>query len=109
MTDQTRPKHYTDLTPEPIEVIEAWGLSFGLGNAVKYISRAGRKPGSDAVTDLRKASYYLTREITRLSRAAATLSPPHGPDHACPDCDAIRGLIGHVPLVEFNRRRLEGT
>lgn len=50
----------------PIEVIEDWGLGFCLGNAVKYISRAGRK--GDAVTDLKKALYYIQREIERLER-----------------------------------------
>ena len=66
MTDAIRPAHYTDLQPEPIEVIEAWGLGFALGNAVKYLSRAGRKPGADAVTDLRKAVFYIEREIARI-------------------------------------------
>ena len=46
---------------ETINVIEAWGLGFNLGNAVKYVSRAGKK--GDAVTDLEKAKWYLEREI----------------------------------------------
>lgn len=66
--DPTRPSHYTDLTPEPIEVIEAWGLGFNLGNAVKYIARAGKK--GDALDDLKKAAWYLDREIKRMSRGS---------------------------------------
>ena len=59
------PSHYGgDTTYETIKVIEAWGLGFHLGNAVKYISRAGRK--GDALEDLRKAAWYLAREIERL-------------------------------------------
>jgi hypothetical protein len=58
-----RPAHYTSLQPEPIEVIESWELGFCLGNAVKYIARAGRK--GDRVEDLKKAAWYLQREIER--------------------------------------------
>lgn len=60
--DAIRPSHYTELQPEPIDVIESWKLGFHLGNAVKYIARAGRKT-SDAITDLEKAVWYLQREI----------------------------------------------
>lgn len=59
----TRPRHYTQLDPEPIEMIESWSLGFHLGNAVKYIARAGRKPGADANDDLEKAKWYLLRSI----------------------------------------------
>jgi hypothetical protein len=49
------PAHYggKDNPYEAIKVIEAWGLGFCLGNAVKYILRAGKK--GDAVEDLKKA------------------------------------------------------
>lgn len=63
-----RPQHYTDLVPEPLEVIESWGLGFSLGNVVKYVARAGRKPGVDAVSDLVKARTYLDLEIERQTR-----------------------------------------
>ncbi len=56
---------------EAIKVIEAWELGFHLGNCVKYIARAGRKPGTDAVEDLRKARWYLDREIGRLETPEA--------------------------------------
>lgn len=57
------PDHYGgDTTYEAIKVIEAWGLNFCLGNVVKYISRCGKKPGSDPIDDLRKARVYLVRE-----------------------------------------------
>jgi hypothetical protein len=62
------PAHYggADDPYEAIKVIEAWALGFCLGNAVKYISRAGRK--GDALTDLRKARWYIDREIARRER-----------------------------------------
>ena len=57
------PPHYggADNPFEAIKVIEAWGLGFSLGNAVKYISRAGKK--GDRLEDLKKARWYLDREI----------------------------------------------
>lgn len=53
---------------ECVKVIEAWGLSFCLGNALKYICRAGKKPGVDAAEDLEKCVWYVRHEIERLKR-----------------------------------------
>lgn len=62
------PAHYggADNPYEAIKVIEAWGLGFCLGNAVKYISRAGKKDSAKRIEDLKKASWYLNREIETL-------------------------------------------
>ena len=69
MTDMINPNHYRgDRQYEPIAVIEDWGLNYRLGNAVKYISRNGRKPGEDPREGLRKAIWYLEREIASLDR-----------------------------------------
>jgi hypothetical protein len=61
------PKHYGgDANPfEAIKVIEAWGLGFHLGNVVKYIARAGKKDPAKELEDLKKARWYLDREIQR--------------------------------------------
>jgi hypothetical protein len=56
-----QPPHYTYSAIEPIDVIEAWNLNFRLGNALKYIARADDK--GDRLNDLRKAAWYLHREI----------------------------------------------
>lgn len=62
----SHPLHYGGDTPyETIKVIEAWGLNFHLGNAVKYLSRAGKKEDSDPIEDLCKAVWYIQREITQ--------------------------------------------
>jgi hypothetical protein len=53
---------------EAIKVIEAWGLGFCLGNTVKYISRAGLK-ADPALQDLKKARWYLDREIAHLEKS----------------------------------------
>lgn len=60
------PAHYqaTHNKYETIKVIDAWGLGFSLGNAVKYISRAGKK--GSAVEDLKKALWYIEHEIKKL-------------------------------------------
>jgi hypothetical protein len=61
------PEHYggSDSTYEAIKVIEAWELGFCLGNVIKYISRAGKK--GSKLEDLKKAQWYLNREIEKLS------------------------------------------
>ena len=64
MTDMINPDHYKgDRQYEPIAVIEDWGLNYRLGNALKYLSRNGRKPGEDPREGLKKAIWYLEREI----------------------------------------------
>ena len=64
------PKHYTD-HPSGIECIQITEhMNFCLGNAVKYIWRADLK--HDAIEDLKKAKWYLEREIAK--REAATQS-----------------------------------
>lgn len=60
------PAHYASGGIEAIDVIEAFGLGFHLGNVVKYVLRADRKGAQ--VEDLRKARWYLEREIARRAR-----------------------------------------
>ena len=59
----SNPQHYRETAVEPIDAIEAWGLSYNLGNVVKYLARAGRKGSDTRAADLRKAADYLHREI----------------------------------------------
>jgi RNA polymerase sigma factor (sigma-70 family) len=65
---KVEPAHYRDLSPEPIEVIERWQLDFCLGNALKYLARAGRKGGEAELDDLKKAAWYLQRRFKQLER-----------------------------------------
>ena len=58
------PSHYNMGKYEAIDVIEDWELGFNLGNTIKYISRAGHK--DSIVQDLKKAMWYLQREIDRI-------------------------------------------
>ena len=59
------PKHYTS-HPSGVECIEiAEMLPFNLGNALKYLWRAGKK--LDEVEDIKKAVFYLRRQANSLT------------------------------------------
>lgn len=64
------PKHYTGHPSgvECITIVEHMG--FNLGNAIKYVWRAGVK-SPDPLEDLKKASWYIEREIERLTKGGA--------------------------------------
>lgn len=62
------PKHYTS-HPSGVECIQITEhMNFCLGNALKYLWRAGQK--SDELKDLKKARWYIDREIARVSTAS---------------------------------------
>lgn len=68
------PSHYTG-HPSGIECIQVTEhMNFNLGNAVKYIWRCGEK--GFQIQDLKKAAWYLEREIERLKKKA--YDPTHG-------------------------------
>lgn len=60
------PSHYASGKIEVIDFIEDKGLGFHLGNAIKYISRAGKKDPDKTIEDLRKAIWYINRQISLL-------------------------------------------
>lgn len=65
-----RPAHYTAGRKfEPVDVIRDWGLNFSLGNAVKYVSRAGRKDPAKTIEDLKKAIWYIQNEIDSIEKS----------------------------------------
>ncbi len=65
------PSHYTDGKIEVIDFIEDKKLNFHRGNAVKYISRAGKKDPTKEKEDILKAIWYLQRDVQRLDAAEA--------------------------------------
>lgn len=70
------PKHYTS-HPSGVECIQITEhMGFNLGNALKYIWRADLK--NDAIEDLKKAAWYVQREIELRERVANATVP------ACP-------------------------
>ena len=60
------PSYYNQGRIEVIDYIEDKNLGFHLGNAVKYISRAGHKDPSKTIEDIKKAIWYLERYIQLL-------------------------------------------
>lgn len=62
------PTHYNHGGIEVIDAIESWQLGFHLGNVVKYVARAVHK--GSRLEDLKKARWYLDREIARQDGAA---------------------------------------
>ena len=68
MTDMVNhPAHYNRGGIETIDVIEAFDLDYGTGNAVKYIMRHRFK--HDSLEDLKKARWYLDRRISQLEKS----------------------------------------
>ena len=86
------PDHYTDGNIEVIDFIEDKRLGYHLGNAVKYISRAGKKDPDKYIEDLQQAVWYLQREIKRstvqMSISTGTL-----------DADKLRDLMRKTPIT----------
>lgn len=68
MTQINHPDYYSANGFEVIDFIDAHNLNFNLGNVVKYVSRSGRKDGEDTLTALKKAQWYLNREIQRMEK-----------------------------------------
>jgi hypothetical protein len=64
------PDHYNAGAIEVIDYIEDQGLAEGfcLGNAIKYISRAGKKDNESTAKDLKKAKWYIDRYIGLISK-----------------------------------------
>jgi hypothetical protein len=58
------PSHYNKGKIEVIDAIEDWCLNFNLGNVIKYVARAEHK--GNKLEDLKKAQFYINREIERL-------------------------------------------
>jgi hypothetical protein len=66
------PRHYTSGSIEVIDYIidQGFGEGFCLGNAMKYISRAGKKDPSKKIQDLEKAAWYLNKWIGHLKKTS---------------------------------------
>jgi len=67
----SHPAHYCTGKIEVIDFIEDQKLPYHLGNAMKYICRAGKKNPEKTAEDLQKAVWYINRYITLLGKEAA--------------------------------------
>lgn len=100
MSDNVKhPSHYVDGRKfEPKDVIRDWGLNFNLGNAVKYIARAGRK--ADLVEDLKKAQQYIQFEIDAIEAEEKQATKPKAPIH--PNCKcSVKPVMPKVGIIEL--------
>lgn len=88
MTKQN-PDHYKTALVEVWDYIHQNELDYFKGNILKYVIRAGRKPGESELDDLLKAKTYLDKLISLKENVPA--SPERDPiqelyDAACSDC-----------------------
>lgn len=100
MSDNVKhPSHYVEGRKfEPKDVIRDWGLNFNLGNAVKYIARAGRK--ADLVEDLKKAQQYIQFEIDAIKEEEKQATKPKAPIH--PNCKcSVKPVMPKVGIIEL--------
>lgn len=74
MSDAINPSHYKDGYSNGAEVIDITeNLNFNRGNAVKYIARAGKKDPTTEIQELRKAKWYIERELERLGKPSISI------------------------------------
>jgi len=99
--DVNHPSHYTQ-HPSGVECITVTEhMTFNLGNAVKYIWRAGLK-SPDAIRDLEKARWYINRELGRLARGEEN-SPKEHRAVASPAANGL-GILEAVASTRPNPR-----
>jgi hypothetical protein len=66
--DVSHPKHYTS-HPSGVECIQiVEHMTFNVGCVIKYLWRNGLKTGEPSIKDLKKAQWYIAREIERVEK-----------------------------------------
>ena len=82
-----QPQHYQGGNISTNDVIREFNLNFALGNVVKYVLRAGRKPDASTLEDLNKALWYLRDEIKERK----------------PDSSGLEGLAARTSSTNWGR------
>ena len=95
MDNINHPSYYADGKIEVIEFIEDKNFGYCLGNAIKYISRAGKKSKETEIQDLQKAVWYINRRIQELSEQQETVNHevPENCNRKVPSSDDIREIL----------------
>lgn len=75
LKDVRFPSHYNQGKFEVIEFIEDQNFQYHIGNAVKYLSRAGKKNPDKIIEDYEKAIWYIQRRIEVLKNPTNTIKP----------------------------------
>ena len=78
MDNVNHPSYYADGKIEVIEFIEDKNFGYCLGNAIKYISRSGKKSKETEILDLQKAIWYINRRIQELSKQQKSINNETG-------------------------------
>jgi hypothetical protein len=107
-TDAINPSHYRTGRWMPIDLIEDKNLDFCLGNALKYISRAGKKDPDKVVEDYKKAIWYLQREKASVESGHCHLNMRYGSIAASEYCED-NGLSYHITHVVLEICELVGV
>lgn len=102
------PSHYCRGGIEVLDAIEAWGLDYHRGNAIKYIARAGHKDPAKEAEDLRKAIFYLRRKIDLVRKRKKTKAKVKvlggiGLHKACKAWELDDGRLYAVEMIVFSR------
>ena len=100
MTDNVNhPAHYENqrVILEPIDLCQAY--DFSLGNAIKYIIRAGKKDGNSEEQDLAKARWYLRNALETMS-SARPVEPDGNRFHLYLTTAAIMAYSVDNPLIQ---------
>lgn len=109
----SHPSYYTDGKIEVWDFIEDWDLGYFLGNAVKYISRAGKKSEDTRIEDLEKAKCYINKQLAIwrkadviLNKASGEIGPyEYGDDKSLTMALATTiGMICHSNTGSYKRR-----
>ena len=85
------PSHYTDGEIEVITYIDDKNFNYCRGNAIKYISRAGKKNPEKEIEDLKKAEWYIHHEIERLQKLKEQKKYIHR-DHYSVHCESLLSI-----------------
>ena len=103
------PAHYAEGRKyEPYKVIKDWDLNFNLGNAVKYIFRAGRK--DNAAVDLKKAIEYIQFELEAIEGEQEKAPEPAKDfyEDNCCGCGECGGCCRHEQEDDEDYKLLDG-
>lgn len=99
------PKHYNTGKIEVIDFIEDQKFNYYRGNAVKYISRAGKKDKETEIQDLEKAVFYLEREIGRLEKFQGVIKIPQY-EYRCAMCGKTYQFICTVRELDETKPKV---
>ena len=101
------PAHYAEGRQyEPIDVIADWELNYHLGNTLKYVSRAGRK--LNQLEDLKKARWYLDREIQTLEAVPFAVTYEDVLEAAAAAASAGQELLHEYGVADVDDQPLSG-